>query len=301
MIKTAIIGAEGFLGRPLLRAHRQFHQDCLGTTQHQDSKELSHFDLSTPSIEKLKLKKTGHEAAIIVAALTKIKTCEEDKEKAKRINIDGTLSLINQLWDENILPIFFSSDHVFGEHTKHIFSEEDELGPVTEYGKTKATIETELKNSGKPFLIVRLGKVLGLQKGDNTLLDEMAGLLIKGKLVRAAYDQILNPICLEEVVSGILDCQRAGLRGVVNMCSSESWTRYDLALAMAEALGCDRGLVERISLDDLSQGYRLPKNITLSNHRLRYLTAFNPSPVSEYIRKTSLNWKECNSLQSKFF
>ncbi|MBC8285652.1 MAG: sugar nucleotide-binding protein [Nitrospinae bacterium] len=295
-MKTAIIGAEGFLGQPLLQAYRKSYPDCIGTTRHQGSKDLSFYDLSSPSIIQLQLKKTGHEAAIIVAALTKIENCEYDKNQAKKINVDGTFSLIQQLWDADILPIFFSSDHVFGKKSKQVFTEEDELSPVTEYGKSKANIETALKNSGRPHLIIRLGKVLGVEKGDGTLLDEIACLLVEGKPVHAAYDQILNPISLNEVVDTTREIQKAGIHGLVNMCSSESWTRYDLALAMAESLKCDKRLVRKISLDDLSYGFQLPKNVTLSNRRLRNLIRFNPSPVDDYIRKISMNWKVENPL-----
>ena len=185
-----------------------------------------------------------------------------------RINVEGTLQVIRQLNEMDILPIFLSSDYVFNGEVGG-FSDFDATCPNTEYGRQKAIVEKEMQIAGKPYIIARLSKVFGLVKNDKTLLDEIAGRLIEGRKFFAAHDQVFSPICVDDMVRAILEIQRHGMRGVINVCSPEVWTRYDLARAIMEALGCQQNLVEKISLDDLDSPTRRPKKTDMVCDRLR--------------------------------
>ena len=58
--------------------------------------------------------------------------------------------------------ILISSSAVYGNH-KHIFSENDECKPITNYGRSKLNIEnTYLEKLHDNIAILRLGNVLGL-------------------------------------------------------------------------------------------------------------------------------------------
>ena len=161
----------------------------------------------------------------------------------------------------------------------------DEQCPNTEYGRQKAIVETQMQSSGKPYLIVRLSKVFGLVKDDKTLLDEMAGRLVMGQPCRAAYDQVFSPTWVDDVVRAILEIQQHGLRGIINVCTPEVWTRYDLAEAIKETLDCPDNLVEKISLDDLDSSVRRPKRTNMVCGRLGKETEFRFTTMATCLEK----------------
>ena len=115
---------------------------------------------------------------------------------------------------------------------------------------------------------MRLSKVYGVEKGDGTLLDEMACALSAGRVVRAASDQLFCPTSVADLVRAIHALQGSGLKGVVNLCSPESWSRHRIACAVAEAMAVDGDLVEEISLHEIPAMQHRPLNTTMSCSRV---------------------------------
>jgi dTDP-4-dehydrorhamnose reductase len=142
--------------------------------------------------------------------------------------------------------------------------------PLNEYGAQKAEVEQRLPEvCGGRCLVIRLGKVFGLARGDGTLLDEMAGRLTKGQEVAAARDQVFSPVLVGDVVRAVLSLQAVGVTGVVNLSAPEVWSRFDLGRAVALALGAAPALVRGISLDDLKEPFRRAKRTDLLCRRLK--------------------------------
>ena len=222
---------------------------------------------------------------MIAAAVTKIDRCEKEKTLTRKINVDGTISLIRQLNKTGIMPIFLSSDYVFDGTKENGYSDEDTLSPCTEYGREKAEVEEELKKSNSPYLIIRLCKTFDLIKGTNTLLNEMAASLFKKKEIRAASDQIFSPTWVKDVVNAVLKTQRLGLLGAVNVCSPELWSRYDLAISIAKTLGLSENLIKKVSLDDIFNNPKRPKRIRLLCNRLKNEADINFTPIHDCIEK----------------
>ena len=288
--KTAVIGAEGFIGRHLLSAYRQVFPDCVGTTHHQGAGDLEYFDLAESEVDQLELDRKGYKAVVISAAITGVDQCESQKELTRKVNLEGTLRAIRQLNERNIMPIFLSSDYVFDGKVGG-YSDLDEQCPNTEYGRQKTAVERQMQTGGKPYLIVRLSKVFGLEKNDKTLLDEIAGRLIMGQRCRVAYDQVFSPTWVHDVVNAILMIQQHGLRGIINVCTPEVWTRYDLAKAIMETLDCPVNLLEKISLDDLDSSVKRPKRTNMVCDRLREETQFRFTTMAACLEKLKKVYK----------
>ena len=97
MIKTAIIGASGFLGSYLIKNYRSQYPDCIGTSYSNRSPKLLSFDIKNPNIKNLNLERTGHKAVIIASYISKIPKYENELLKACEVNVDGVLKLIKNL------------------------------------------------------------------------------------------------------------------------------------------------------------------------------------------------------------
>ena len=61
------------------------------------------------------------------------------------------------------------------------YNDTDKTDPNTVYGKHKKIIEDEIKKLTNNFLVLRLSKIYGLKKGDNTIFDQAANQLRKRK------------------------------------------------------------------------------------------------------------------------
>lgn len=279
--KTVVIGAGGYLGRHLLAAHQSANPATLGVDV--VGPWEYHLDLAAPDIRPLKLKESGYEQAILAAAVTGLARCEREMAYTRARNVTGALELAQQLAEQGVLPIFFSSDNVFdGEDGG--YDDGAPPHPLNEYGAQKAEVERRLPEvCGGRCLILRLGKVFGLARGDRTLLDEMADRLTRGEAVAAARDMIFSPVLVNDVVRGVLALQTVSATGLFNFCGPEVWSRFDLARALAEALGVDRSLVQGISLDDLKEPFRRPKRADLVCRRLRATVAVEFQPMARCI------------------
>ena len=286
--KTAIIGAGGFLGSRLMAAHRRLHPDCTGTYHSQGHPKL---DIFAPALAPLNLQGTGHQEVILAAAVVDVQKCEWNKEATRPGNVTGTLELIRQIIGAGLKPIFISTDWVFRGDTGN-YDDEAKPDPICGYGAQKAEVEAAIPGiCGPRHLIVRLSKLFSLKKGDKSAPDHFAALLAQGKTVRAARDQVFGPLLVDDAVKAILGLQRAGATGTVNICSPEVWTRLEMAYALADALGADRRLVEPISLDDLGDGIRRPKNTFMVCRRLNELAPVDFTPMSQCLQRIAENYQ----------
>lgn len=273
-----------------MRAYRKVYLDCIGTSRTPSGNNIFYLDLLSPDIAPLCLHEMGYKEALIFAARTKIVECEENKEQTRLVNVTGTLELIRRLVQEGVKPIFASSDNVFDGMTGN-YDDDALRNPITEYGRQKTEVEDKIDDITRGnHLVIRLGKVFSLEKGDGTLLDEMAKILASGGTVRAAYDQIFNPVLVSDVIKAVSILQTSGATGTVNVCSPEVWTRYNIALEMAKAIKVDRSRVIRISIDEI--GPRRPKNASMLTERLSREAHCNFVPLVKCIEQVARNWMD---------
>ena len=237
---------------------------------------------------------------MIAAAVAKPALCEKDPAFTRAINVEGTLRIAEQLHAKGIVPIVFSTDYVFDGITGS-YSETSPQGPLNEYGRQKTLLENKLPEVCKnDYLLIRLGKVYTLQKGDNSLLDEMAQLLSRKQIVKAAGDQIFNPIWIGDVVSSIHTLQQKDKRGCYHVCGSETYSRYDLAYALTKHLGLDPTLVQPISLDSLNESFVRPKNTSMSNCRLLQELEGTMTMMNESLAAVARHYQQIYSSESAF-
>lgn len=287
--KTAVIGAGGFLGTRFLEAFRRLFPDAAGTARRPGAPGVLPLNLDSPELGPLGLAASGHQAAIICAGIGSIVRCESEPHATRAVNVEGVIAVARQLLREEILPVFLSSDYVFGGDAAP-YSDEDPPAPLNEYGRQKAEAERRLRESAPGrHLILRLSKVFALERGGGTLLDDMARRLAAGEFP-AAGDQWFCPTLADDVVRATILLLKLGARGTVNICNPEGWSWHGLAAALAEALGVPPERVRRISIDDLGGGVRRPHDIRMLPARLLRETNFRFTPTGEGIARTAALW-----------
>lgn len=234
-----IIGSKGFIGGYFRKAF----PNALAI-------DRSELDLLNPQIC---FSTEGYRFAIIAAGIGNPRKCEQDPKTSYLCNVKGTLKLGLELWQRGVFPVFFSTDYVFDDNLK--------VSPLNMYGKQKK--ELEERASHFPSLTLRLSKVYGIEKGDNTLFDEMAAKLMRNETVLAAKDQVFSPICVSDVIRQTVTLLENGTQGVVNLFGPSFASRLHMAQTLAKHLRVNAELVKEISLADLKDGIQRPKFLKL--------------------------------------
>ena len=115
-----------------------------------------------------------HLAGITDVPRVKGETTIDKEKQIKLVAEDGTQNIIEAMNDK--CKIIMPSSHVVYEgiqEVKNNIEENERTFPVLSYGKSKAFNEEQLKNSGKNYIILRLGSVYGYST-DTARLDIMA-------------------------------------------------------------------------------------------------------------------------------
>ncbi len=120
-----------------------------------------------------------HLAGITDVPRTKGEATNERDKKIKLVGEKGTQNILDAI--NNKCKIIFPSTHVIYEgidKVKNDIKEEEESKPVLSYSQSKDINEKQLKESGKNYVILRLGSVYGYST-DTTRIDIMPNLFSK--------------------------------------------------------------------------------------------------------------------------
>ena len=122
-----------------------------------------------------------HLAGITTVPRTKSEASELQDKKIIEVGQIGTQNILNAISEK--CKIIFPSTHVVFEglsDVKKNILEDEVTKPVLSYSTSKAINEKQLKESGKNYVILRLGSVYGYST-DSTRIDIMPNLFSKNR------------------------------------------------------------------------------------------------------------------------
>ena len=181
--------------------------------------------------------------ALILYAETRIDACKADLERSYEINVRSTKSVLDELVQYGVKPIFLSSDQVF-DGEKGNYTEEDDPNPITVYGSQKLEIEEYLTQHCDDFAVLRLAKVFGTDPEDGTILSNWLRQIRNSDEIRCARDQVFSPIRVDDVVAVINAVIRQNLSGLFHVSNTESCSRLEMLRTLLDCLGTDAHVVE---------------------------------------------------------
>lgn len=148
-----------------------------------------------------------------------------DSKGTWRINVEGSLKLVDRLKQTGTKVIFLSSSLVFSGAATSAMAP---LAPCCVYGQQKAAVEAGLDARGDA--IVRVTKV-----GETLMprLSQWASTLREGGEVAAAGHLRVAPVMLDEVVGGLVDLARDFKPGIYQMSAVQDVSYLDLARMIA--------------------------------------------------------------------
>ena len=215
-----ITGAAGLIGQYLVKTAPRWAPEW-------DVRGLTRTDLDLaerPNVERT-WESIKPSAVVHCAALSRTKDCEQDPEKARRINVEVTEHLA-QL-SQDIPFIFLSSGEVFDGRTGW-YGETDEPNPINVYGQTKLEAEQAvLQNSG--HTVVRIVLTAGTSEtGDRSFVEEMCRTAKAGKDVTLYADEFRCPLPAAVIARAIWELVDRKQPGLYHLGGSERLSRWEI-------------------------------------------------------------------------
>lgn len=243
--RLLIIGSTGFLGQHVARkaagAFEVFEADL---SRPAGERGVS-IDITSSSSVNAAFDHSKPDYAILLAAVSDIDQCEQRPELAEGVNVCGTAHVVAACRRVGTRLLFTSSAAVF-DGTRHGYRESDSPTPVSVYGRTKARAEELIVAALPEAIILRLALVIGYARGDgtNAMLNRFAAKLRAGEPVFLPDYEYRNPIDAATLADAILELLGASSAGVFHLGATESISRFDLGVRLAQRLGYATTLVK---------------------------------------------------------
>jgi dTDP-4-dehydrorhamnose reductase len=212
------------------------------------------------------------EVILHLAALTDVDACEQRPEDAHATNALGTENVALAAREVGSTVVFTSSAAVFDGDKAEPYVESDEPRPANEYGRSKLAGERSLERLVERRYVVRAGWLIGGGALDRKFVGQIVELILRGERhLRAVDDKLGSPTYALDLLRGIRQLLETEAYGLYHMVNPEPATRYEIALAVADALGVPGVEVEPVSSDAFPLPAPRGRSEAMRNARLEEL------------------------------
>ena len=188
------------------------------------------------------------------AGFTHVDRCEREPEAAALGNARGPAVLASACKDRNVKLVHVSTDYVFPGESERPYCEDDPVGPLSAYGRTKLQGERHVLETDPGFLVVRTSWVFG--PGRNFLAAILAQALLRreGKAsgpLRVVADQTGRPTYAADLAEALVALVAAGARGLYHAAGDGTATWWELARFVLDTSGFADVQIDEISTAEL--------------------------------------------------
>jgi dTDP-4-dehydrorhamnose reductase len=214
-----------------------------------------------------------------LAAVSSVAEALEDPQRTQRVNVDATVSLVEQARRIGARFIYASSDLVF-DGTAPPYDESSRPAPLSCYGRSKLQAEPAVLDHAdgvvvRPSLMFGLGAV----HRPTTFARQLAALR-DGLALRLFQDEFRTALWLEDAAQVIASIGRSDFVGLVHLAGPVRISRFEMGLAMAEALGLRTDAIQAVSASSMSFPEPRPADVSLDGGLLRRTFPDLPPPLT---------------------
>ncbi len=222
-----VFGANGQLGRALRLLWPQ--AICL------DRKDA---DFTHPDALEDVLERYAPACVINASAYTQVDNAEAEYDIVYRINAESPAAIAIYCAEHDIPFVHFSTDYVFDGTGERPWKEDDRVGPLGAYGRSKLEGEDKIQQIGKQFLIFRTSWLYDAS-GKN-FLNTMLRLGAEREELKVVNDQIGAPTYVAHLARAVFHALQAAQEmdafpsGIYNLCNAGAVSWHGFALAIFE-------------------------------------------------------------------
>jgi dTDP-4-dehydrorhamnose reductase len=276
-MKVLVFGAGGQIGREVCRAAWPPRFAVLPLDENA-------VDITKSAAVTAMLARETPDLAINLAAYTAVDRAESEPEAAWTVNCAGAAH-VAAACDESATPlIHLSTDYVFDGRKTEAYQEDDAVGPLNVYGRSKEAGERAVRAALARHVIVRTAWVFGAY-GAN-FVKTMLRLGAERPVLRVVVDQRGCPTAAADIAAALVviagHIERGETKwGTYHFVGSDavSWHGFAQAIfnqAASQLTACPR--IEAITTDQYPTPAQRPMNSVLDCRKIEGVFGIHPSP-----------------------
>ncbi len=212
------------------------------------------------------------------AAWTDVDACEKDKDKAQKVNIQGTAVLATLAKETNALICYMSTDYVFDGEKAGSYVEHDLPNPINFYAETKFQSEEAVKRSGASYIILRTSWLFGGDSECRNFVNAIIKQYNSGKDLHVVDDQKGRPTYTKDFARAVVRIiefykDKKNISEIFHIANDDAISWFEFAKVIIEKIGGDKSRVFPINSQKLDRTARRPKNSVLDT--AKYENTFN--------------------------
>ena len=253
-VKVLVTGARGQLGTELLEAFPG--HNVVPTTIDVGDRDAVHAVVAESRPDRI----------VHAGAWTDVDGCEGDPDRAFRSNGLGTRNVVEAAGRVGAHVVYISSDYVFSGEAGRPYTEWDEPGPLSVYGRSKLAGERELRPSD---CVVRTSWVCG-RHGKN-FVRTMLGRARLDQKTSVVDDQVGCPTMADDLAGMVARLAVDARPGIVHVTNQGAVSWFEFAREVFRVAGADPELVVPIATSELDppRPAPRPRHSVLDNAVLR--------------------------------
>ena len=172
------------------------------------------------------------------AAYTQVDRAEAEPETAQRVNALGPLNLAHAARQAGARLMQISTDYVFDGRAARPYREDDSVGPLNVYGRTKLAGEQAVRDIlPQAHLIVRTQWLFG--EGGPNFVATILRLARERSELKVVNDQHGRPTYARDLAGALWKLIACDARGTVHCANEGVATWFEVAKATVAAAGLD--------------------------------------------------------------
>lgn len=269
-MKVLVTGANGFLGKKIVKILKQKNFTIIPTSKIKDSTNLFLDITKKESVLEL-LKSENPDVVIHTAALTNVDWCEENPKETFKVNVEGTKNVCNGCIKTNAKMVLISTDYIFDGSKSSSYVENDKPNPLGVYANSKLEAELVVLDLLQDFLIGRVTALYGFNDQlDKTTFPKFVLTALTSKHeIKCFTDQYSNPTLIDDVANALVKLIEKNKKGIYHMTGSENLNRFEFAKKIAKIFELNGDLIKTGTWIGSGHKSKRPKMIKSSIEKLQ--------------------------------
>ena len=264
MKKIIVTGCNGQLGRAVnLEFQNNLEVEFVNT-------DVGELDITNIDMVMELAREVKPYAIINCAAHTGVDACEDEWDKAYKINAIGPRNLSIAASETGAKMIHVSTDYVFNGKADRPYTEFDKPDPQGAYGVTKLAGENMVRDFADRYFILRTAWLYG--DGKN-FVKTMLRLSENNDKVRVVGDQMGSPTSAKELAAAIAQLIFTENYGIFHATCEGSCSWAQFAVEIFKMAG-KKTVVEAITTEEFGAKASRPAYSILENYMLKLTTDY---------------------------
>lgn len=254
-----VLGASGTLGGAMLRACQRRGLEAIAVSRRD-------VNLLDPAAVRGLLAAHRPWALINAAGYVRVDEAERDARTCRQVNAVAPAVLAMACRKAGVSMVTFSSDLVFDGASASPYVEQDAIGPLNVYGRSKAEAEHRVLAIAPGALVIRTSAFFGPWDRANFVTQAVDRLAAR-QVLRAPCDVTVSPTYVPDLVNTTLDLLVDGAGGLWHLANGGAVSWFDLARLAARYAGVEPLTLEPCSNASLHLPAARPRYSVLGTSR----------------------------------